>query len=131
MKKYIPITFIALIALIFITNCNFAQQANILNANDFEKKIATEKNIQLIDVRTPEEFQQGYIKGAKNINIYSLTFEQEINKLDKTKPVYIYCRSGNRSKSAAQVLSKNGFKVIYDLQGGISAWQSSNKPLTK
>lgn len=131
MKKYIPITFIALIALIFITNCNFAQQANILNANDFEKKIATEKNIQLIDVRTPEEFQQGYIKGAKNINIYSPTFEQEINKLDKTKPVYIYCRSGNRSKSAAQVLSKNGFKVIYDLQGGIIAWQTSNKPLTK
>ncbi|MFN4234310.1 MAG: rhodanese-like domain-containing protein [Bacteroidia bacterium] len=128
MKKYTPIT---VIALLFFTNCNFAQQANVLNANDFEKKILSEKNIQLIDVRTPEEFQQGYIKGAKNINIYSSTFEQEINKLDKTKPVYIYCRSGNRSKSAAQILSKNGFKTIYDLQGGIGAWQSNNKPLAK
>lgn len=128
MKKYIPIT---IIALLFFTNCNFAQKANVLNANDFEKKILTEKNLQLIDVRTPEEFQQGFIKGAQNINIYNSNFEQEINKLDKTKPVYIYCRSGRRSSNAAQILSKNGFKTIYDLQGGINAWISSNKSLAK
>jgi rhodanese-related sulfurtransferase len=128
MKKYIPIT---VIALLFFTNCNFAQQTIVLNANDYEKKISSEKNIQLIDVRTPEEFQQGFIKGAKNINVYDSNFEQEINKLDKSKAVYIYCRSGSRSRSAAQILSKNGFKTIYDLQGGISAWQSANKALSK
>ncbi len=128
MKKYIPIT---IIALLFFTQCSFAQQAIVLNANDYEKKISSEKNIQLIDVRTPEEYQQGFIKNAKNINIYDANFEKEINKLDKSKPVYIYCRSGSRSKSAAQILSKNGFKTIYDLQGGITAWQSANKTLSK
>jgi rhodanese-related sulfurtransferase len=128
MKKYIPIT---IIALLFFTNCNFAQQATVLNANDYEKKISTEKNIQLIDVRTPEEYQQGHIKNAKNINVYDANFEKEIQKLDKSKPVYIYCRSGNRSRSAAQVLSNNGFKTIFDLQGGITAWQSANKSVSK
>jgi len=128
MKKYIPIT---IIALLFFTNCNFAQQATVLNANDYEKKISTEKNIQLIDVRTPEEYQQGHIKNAKNMNVYDANFEKEIQKLDKSKPVYIYCRSGSRSRSAAQVLSNNGFKTIFDLQGGITAWQSANKSVSK
>lgn len=128
MKKYIPI---AIIALLFFTKCNFAQQATVLNANEFDKKISSEKNIQLIDVRTPEEYQQGHIKNAKNINIYDPNFEKDIQKLDKSKPVYIYCRSGNRSRSAAQVLSSNGFKTIYDLQGGITSWQSANKAISK
>lgn len=128
MKKYITIT---IIALLFFTNCNFAQQATVLNANDYEKKISTEKNIQLIDVRTPEEYQQGHIKNAKNMNVYDANFEKEIQKLDKSKPVYIYCRSGSRSRRAAQVLSNNGFKTIFDLQGGITAWQSSNKSVSK
>lgn len=128
MKKYIPIT---IIVLLFFTNYNFAQQVKVLNANDFEKKILTEKNLQLIDVRTPIEYQQGFINGAKNLNLYSSNFEQEINKLDKTKPVYVYCRSGRRSSNAAQILTKNGFKTIYDLQGGINAWQSANKSLNK
>lgn len=129
MKKYTPMVIVAL--LLFFTQCNYAQQATVLNVNDFEKKISSEKNIQLIDVRTPEEFQQGYIKNAKNINIYDPNFEKEIQKLDKSKPVYIYCRSGNRSRSAAQVLAKNGFKTIYDLQGGMGAWQYANKPIVK
>ncbi len=127
MKKFTPIVLIALL----YTQCNFAQQANILNVNEFEKKIFSEKNIQLIDVRTPEEYQQGHIKNAININIYDANFEKEIQKLDKSKPVYIYCRSGNRSRSAAQVLAKNGFKTIYDLQGGIGAWQNANKSIVK
>lgn len=128
MKKYLPIT---IIVLLFFTNYNFAQQVKVLNANDFEKKILTEKNLQLIDVRTPIEYQQGFIKGAKNLNLYSLNFEQEINKLDKTKPVYVYCRSGWRSSNAAEILTKNGFKTVYDLKGGINAWQSANKSLNK
>lgn len=128
MKKLTPMV---IVALLFFAQCNYAQQVTILNVNDFEKKILSEKNIQLIDVRTPEEFQQGHIKNAQNINIYDPDFEKEIQKFDKSKPVYVYCRSGNRSHSAAQVLAKNGFKTIYDLQGGIGAWQYTNKPIMK
>jgi rhodanese-related sulfurtransferase len=114
--------------LIFITmsifNLTFGAQAQqidaykILDAQIFKDSIAT-KNIQLIDVRTPDEYKSGHIKNAKNIDFYSSDFNVEFNKLDKEKPVYIYCRSGSRSRQSANKLADMGFKIIYDLKGGI------------
>lgn len=82
--------------------------------------------IQLIDVRTPKEFKAEHIKNAKNINFFDEDFSKKINKLNKEKPVYIYCRSGKRSGKSAEQFKKLGFTHIYDLKGGILNWKSKN-----
>src|SRR5690554_2292105 len=111
-----------LIALLLISSvCNLKAQDKerivVLNRTEFKSQIENQK-VQLIDVRTPEEFQEGHIKGAQNIDYYSEGCTDEFNKLDKSKPVYLYCRSGSRSNQSAEKLSKMGFEVLYDLEGG-------------
>ena len=90
----------------------------ILNPNDFKTQI-TSKKVQLVDVRTPNEFQSGHINGAKNIDAFSGTFNETCNTLNKEEPIYVYCRRGSRSKQASKRLEALGFKEIYDLKGGI------------
>lgn len=93
----------------------------ILDKVAFKKAIAND--VQLVDVRTPKEYQSGYIKNAKNIDYFNKdAFTAAFEKLDKNEPVYIYCRSGNRSQKAAQRLDSLGFKKIYDLEGGYMNW---------
>lgn len=90
----------------------------LLSSEEF--KVHTEnKNVQLIDVRTPKEFNSGNINGAKNIDFYSGKFNLEFNKLEKDQAVYVYCRSGSRSRQTSKKLEAMGFKEIYDLKGGI------------
>lgn len=93
----------------------------VLSLADFKAKIADGK-VQLVDVRTPQEFAQGTIGDAVNIDYLGEAFSGEIQALDKSQPVYIFCRSGNRSGKAAKVMQELGFKEIYDLQGGYLAW---------
>ena len=93
----------------------------LLTPEEFKSQIS-KKKVQLIDVRTPREFKIGHIKGSKNIDFYSGQFAQEFNKLKKDKPVYVYCRSGSRSRHASNKLVKMGFTEIYDLKGGIVRW---------
>ncbi|MCK0129990.1 rhodanese-like domain-containing protein [Flavobacteriaceae bacterium F08102] len=82
------------------------------------------KNVQLVDVRTAKEFNAGNIKGSVNIDYYQQdTFKTSVEKLDKSKPVYLYCRSGGRSHKAAVQLEKLGFTKIYDLKGGYLGWK--------
>lgn len=95
----------------------------LLSPSEFKEK---SKNHQIIDVRTPTEFKEGFIEGAKNINLKDDDFAKEITSLDKDKPVYIYCRSGHRSGIAAKKMIDLGFKEVYDLQGGILNWEQSN-----
>jgi len=85
----------------------------------------------LVDVREANEISQGKIKGAKHIPLGS--FKQRINELDehKGKKVIIYCRSGNRSGQASDTLCKQGFEQVFNLKGGVMAWQSDNLPLVK
>ena len=80
------------------------------------------EEVQLIDVRTPAEFAEGHIENAKNIDFYSANFDLQIDALDKSKPVILYCKSGGRSAKCVSKLNLKGFKVIYDLQGGINHW---------
>jgi len=87
--------------------------------------------VQLVDVRTPEEFSEGYIKNAQNIDYNSPTFEEDILKLNKQKPVMLYCHSGGRSAKCAQKLKEAGFKKIYDLKGGISKWKHDGLAIEK
>ena len=80
----------------------------------------------LIDVRTPEEFRSGHIAGATNIALQNLP--QQMATLSKEQPIIVYCRSGARSNSAAQMLAKAGFGNVYDL-GGIMTWQAQGLPV--
>jgi rhodanese-related sulfurtransferase len=102
-----------------------------LNADQFEAKLKSLQNVILIDVRTPEEFAQGYIPGAQLINIYDPDFQQKISALPNNQTVMVYCRSGNRSMQAVPALQKAGFKEIYELYGGMNAWYSANKMVKK
>jgi len=88
-------------------------------------------DIQLIDVRTSFEFNRGHLKNAVNINFYDRNFYEQMSKFDKNKEIYIYCRSGNRSGSAASKLKNQGFTKIYDLQGGIINWSKNNLETVK
>ena len=76
----------------------------------------------IIDVRTPEEFSEKRIQGAINIDIYSHDFQAEITKLDTTRSYYLYCRSGSRSFQAGLFMAQQGFKKLYNLDGGIIGW---------
>lgn len=78
---------------------------------------------QFVDVRTPQEYSQGYIAGAENIDFKAEGFLSKMEKFDRNEPVYIYCRSGNRSSRAAAQLLEMGFKNIVDLKGGYNAWK--------
>jgi len=94
----------------------------VLSASDFKQHIQNKK-VQLIDVRTPNEYKSGAIKNAKNIDIFSRTFTTECEALNKDQAIYVYCRSGARSRSASKKLAGMGFSEIYDLQGGISSYK--------
>ena len=71
----------------------------------------------LVDVRTPEEYNAGHLQYSKNIDYKNEDFKNQIVKLDKTKPVYLYCRSGNRSGKSADILKKSGYTTVYNIGG--------------
>ncbi len=108
-----------------ISNC-FSQ---VLSTDEFQKKYSETDNAQLLDVRTAGEFGGGHLTKALNIDYRSPDFIQKLNTLDKTKPVFVYCLSGGRSKAAAEVLKQNGFSSVYELQGGYLKWTANNLPV--
>ena len=103
-------------------------EIELISPKDLNSKLG---DIQLIDVRTPREFEGGHLKGAKIINFYDKDFFDQMSKLDKDKELYIYCRSGNRSGKAAKKLKMMGFTKIYDLQGGILNWNRNKLEVVK
>ncbi len=109
----------------------YAQTSQVLNATEFEKKMTATKEKTILDVRTPGEYSEGHLADAKNIDYYKDDFKQQVSKLDKNKPVFVYCKAGGRSGSATEILTELGFTKIFDLQGGITSWKQANKPVTK
>jgi len=103
-------------------------QVKIMSAEEMQILLELE-DVQLVDVRTVEEYEEGFIKNAQNIDFNSPTFEEEIKDLDKTKPVILYCKSGNRSAKCGKKLIEAGFVKIYDLEGGISKWKHKGKTI--
>lgn len=93
------------------------------------KEVVAQPEVQVVDVRTPGEYAGGHLKGAINIDVSATGFEEAATaKLDKSKPVAVYCRSGARSARAAGRLTKLGYKVT-NLKGGIMAWQGQGEPV--
>lgn len=100
-----------------------AEEFVVLDVTEYKEAVIN-KDVQLVDVRTPREYRSGHLGNARNIDYYkSKQFVEAFEALNKEKPVYIYCRSGARSAKAAQKLIALGFKKIYDLKGGILNWR--------
>ena len=85
----------------------------------------------ILDVRTPEEFAQGHIENASNLDYLSETFRDELNNLDKDKTYLVYCGSGGRSAGALAIMAELGFMEAYNMLGGISQWQAEGLPVTE
>ena len=102
-----------------------------ISVEEFEKKLAATANAQLIDVRTPEEYRNSHLKNAINIDYSSSDFEGQLDKLDKSKPVLVYCLSGGRSFNAANKMQNMGFTQVYNMDGGIMKWTNASKPIEK
>ena len=115
--------------LFMITACSLnGQQANAINPDAFLKAMSAGK-IQVLDVRTADEYKSGHINNALQANwLDKNEFNDRTSHLDKNKTVYIYCLSGGRSGAAAEVLRTKGYNVI-NLEGGINAWKRESKPL--
>jgi len=94
-------------------------------------KLVNSKDGQILDVRTPEEWAKGTIMGAIKMNIFDSDFNTQLNQLDKSQPVYVYCKSGGRSGKAAKIMKELGFTTVYNLNGGIGAWNSAGHETVK
>lgn len=98
------------------------QEEVIVDVTVQQFKELAEKEGTVLDVRTPEEWAEGTIKNAEKINYQDDDFATQIERLDKSQPVLVYCKRGGRSASAAEILKEKGFTKVYNLDGGISAW---------
>ena len=110
------------------------QQSTLVSLNEKEWKTKLQENPgTIIDIRTPDEWADGYIDRADFVNLFDQDFIGQVNKIqaDKNKPLYIYCRLGNRSKEAMRVLNENGYTQIYELNNGIIGWLKEGFKITK
>ena len=106
------------------------QKAEIRQVSVEQASAATaNNNVQFVDVRTVEEYQGGHAPRAVNLPLDAL--ESELARLDRNQPVYMICQSGRRSQKGAELLLQKGFKEIYNVEGGTSAWTAANLPLEK
>ncbi|MDX5337636.1 MAG: rhodanese-like domain-containing protein [Cyclobacteriaceae bacterium] len=127
--------FLLLLSFFILSGIGMAQTADqdsiqVISIEKFEKMTSKKKNM-ILDVRTPEEVAEGHLAGAININFLGETFGEEVQKLNKNKTYLLYCRSGSRTRRAADQMQKAGFKKVYMLEGGITAWKEAGKPIEK
>jgi len=123
--------FILLFITLSLSNCKKSDTTKTetifesVDPKTFSEALKSTDGAQLIDVRTPDEYNSKHIDNAVNIDINNPNFDTELAKLDKTKPVFVYCLSGGRSKAAATKMQSLGFAKIYELDGGMMKWNAS------
>ena len=121
----INIAVIVLLLWFVFSRIRSAKGLKALRAEEFQNVMESTEKRMLIDVREPGEYKTGYINGAKNIPLSQLP--GRLGEIPKNKIVFLYCRSGMRSKNAARILLKNGYTGLVHLQGGLSAWSGKLK----
>jgi phage shock protein E len=122
---------VALIAsALLLAGCSSSPSAIDLSVTEFSAKTA-ESGVVTLDVRTPGEFAEGYIEGARLIDFQSGNFENEIATLDKNATYAVYCRSGNRSGQAVKVMQDAGFANVFNMNGGVIEWANAGLPLVR
>ena len=130
MRKLFLITLLAII----FNSCGSGQTNSTnktnLSAIEFTEKLKEMPSSTIIDVRTSEEFLKGHLANSNNYDWNGNEFDKQIATLDKSEPVFVYCLSGGRSSSAANKMRSDGFKTVYELDGGIMKWRGANLPET-
>lgn len=125
--KNLQIFFLFLLG-VYFTSCRSGIENQTTNEDgkvsivDFKTKLAKTSNPQLIDVRTPEEFNRGTLENAVNMDFRGKDLEKQLNTLDKTKPVFIFCQAGGRSGKCYKRMKDMGFTEVYDMEGGYGSW---------
>jgi rhodanese-related sulfurtransferase len=102
-----------------------------LTPEEFKEKTEEDKNAVIIDLRTKDEIAKGAIPGAVQIDFLGKDFDKQMSNLDKSKTYYVYCQGGGRSSDAATYMEKQGFKKVYNLEKGFSAWKAKGLPIDK
>jgi phage shock protein E len=119
----------SILGAVLLTGCSSGSESAMnLDSVAFEAK-TQEPGVVILDVRTKEEFNEGHIANAININVESDTFLSEIAKLDKSKTYAVYCRSGRRSADAVAKMSNEEFISLANLNGGVIDWANAGLPL--
>ena len=130
MKKHKHLVISALLLLV-----GLATQAQTgpkhLYAQQAAEWLESDKNVVVLDLRTADEFRTGHLKNAVNVDYKAPDFEQQLAKLDRSKPYLLHCALGGRSTKALPVLQKLGFADVRHLDGGIQAWQNAKLPVVK
>jgi rhodanese-related sulfurtransferase len=124
MKK----VFALIASVLLLAGCSSSTGAIDLGVSEFSTKVA-EAGVITLDVRTPIEFAEGHIEGARLIDFQSGNFENEIAALDKNATYAVYCRSGNRSGQAVKVMQDAGFSNVFNMNGGVIDWANAGLPL--
>lgn len=130
MKTTLKLTILLFVAVLSIS-CNTKSKSDsisVITPTEFKEKSV---NHTIIDVRTPQEFSEGHIDGAVNINFFDKTFLDQMAKYEKNEPLFVYCKSGNRSGQASKKIADFGFTKIYDLEGGILYWMKNSNETVK
>jgi len=102
-----------------------------VQAEEADQALKKEKQIVILDIRTPSEFKSGHLSHAKNIDFYESDFQKNLESLDKKKTYLVHCASGGRSAKARDLMKNLGFLQIYHLDGGIKGWIKAGKPVEK
>jgi len=118
------------ILLIFVSACssaasNIAENIAVQDSYNLIQDNQNNSDFVILDIRTPQEYATGFIEDAVNIDYYATIFRDDIDKLDKDKTYLVYCRTANRSGQAMSTFNDLGFTDVYDMQGGIVAWQAA------
>lgn len=130
MKKVYVVFNLLLVMTMVLTSCldtkDVTTDVKLVTAEEMQSILELE-DVQLVDVRSSQEYEEEHIVNSQNIDFSSPTFDDDIAKLDKGKPVILYCKGGGRSAKCAKKLKEAGFEKVYDLEGGISKWKHSDK----
>lgn len=103
----------------------------VLVAPDRAAEVAEEPGVVVLDVRTPEEYGEGHLGGALNLDFYAAGFGERLGELDRDATYVLYCRSGNRSATTAEMMRDLGFASVYEVDGGILAWLGAGLPVER
>lgn len=122
------LTLLVISALLVVT-CAPVKEGGDVTARQVAEMLRKDTSIILVDVRTPEEYQQGHIKGARLMDFYSAEFHAMMQTLPKEKPVILYCRSGRRSDEAMKFLTSIGYSRVFNMLGGIVQWKKDRQPV--
>ncbi len=127
-----PLIVLSIFVLVALGCKNTSEDATVelITVEEMDSLLKME-DVVLVDVRTPKEYTEGHIESAINIDFRDDNFEALIAKVDKSKPVAVYCGRGGRSGKCSAYMKKAGFTKIYDLDGGITEWKFKGKKVTR